>query len=110
MCVKSTRSPSSGVAVSKVSFDEKERYEEKLERVVFHANIDGRQLRCLIARKTLEEHFSILGAPHLKVAGCMDIFARQRNSIHASARRIIAEMGAGDLERTSEIVLSPSFL
>ena len=40
----------------------------------------------------------------------MDIFARQRKSIYASASRIIAEMGAGDLERASEIVLSPSFL
>ena len=96
--------------MSKVSFDEQERYEEKLERVVFHAQIDGRQLRCLIARKTLEEHFSILAAPHVKVSSCMDIFARQRNNIHASALRIIKEMGADDLERTSEIVLSPSFL
>ncbi len=96
--------------MSKVSFDEKERYEEKQERVVFHADIDGRQLRCLIARKTLEEHFTILGSPHNNVSNCMDIFARHRNNIHASARRIIAEMGASDLERTSEIVLSPSFL
>ncbi len=96
--------------MSKVSFDEKEQYEEKLERVLFHADVDGRQLRCLIARKTLEDHFTILGAPHMKVAGCMEIFARHRKNIHASARRIIAEMGASDLERTSEIVLSPSFL
>jgi hypothetical protein len=96
--------------VSKVSFDEKEKYEERLERVVFLADVDGRQLRCLIARKTLEEHFAILGAPNMKISNCMDIFARQRKSIHASALRIIKEMGADDLERTSEIVLSPSFL
>jgi hypothetical protein len=96
--------------MAKVSFDSKERYEEKQERVVFHADVDGRQLRCLIARKTLEEHFTILGGPHMKVAGCLDIFARHRASIQASARRIIGEMGASDLERTSEIVLSPSFL
>ena len=96
--------------MSKVSFDGKERYEEKQERIVFHADVDGRQLRCLIARKTLEEHFTILGGPHMKVDGCMDIFARHRSNIQASARRIIAEMGASDLERTSEIVLSPSFL
>ena len=31
--------------MAKVSFDGKERYEEKLERVVFHADVDGRQLR-----------------------------------------------------------------
>jgi hypothetical protein len=94
----------------KVSFDGKERYEEKQERVVFHADIDGRRLRCLISRKTLEEHFTILGGPHMKVDGCMDIFTRHRASIESSARRIIGEMGASDLERTSEIVLSPSFL
>ncbi len=96
--------------MAKISFDGKEKYEEKLERVVFHADVDGRMLRCLIARKTLEDHFTILGAPHMKVAGCLDIFARHRKNIHASARRIIAEMGDNDLERTSEIVLSPSFL
>jgi hypothetical protein len=96
--------------MAKISFDSNERYEEARERVVFLANVDGRQLRCLIARKTLEEHFTILGGPHMKVATCMDIFARQRKSIHASASRIIAEMGSGDLERASEIVLSPSFL
>jgi len=96
--------------MSTISFDEKEQYEERLERILFHADVDGRQLRCLIARKTLEEHFSILGGPHMKIAGCMDIFARHRKNIHASARRIIVEMGASDLERTSEIVLSPSFL
>jgi len=96
--------------MAKVSFDGEERYEEKLERVVFHADVDGRQLRCLIARKTLEEHFTKLGAPHMEVGGCLDIFARHRVKIETSARRIIAEMGAEDLERTSEIVLSPSFL
>ncbi len=96
--------------MSKISFDEKEKYEEKLERVVFHADVDGRQLRCLIARKTLEEHFTILGGPHMKVSTCMDIFARHRKNIHASASRVISEMGESDLERVSEIVLSPSFL
>lgn len=94
----------------KISFDNVEKYEEKLERVLFHANVDGRELRCLIARKTLEDHFAILGAPHLKVLTCLDIFARHRKSIHASASRVIAEMGGSDLDRVSEIVLSPSFL
>ena len=51
--------------MAKVSFESNERYEEARERVVFLANVDGRQLRCLIARKTLEEHFTILGAPHM---------------------------------------------
>ena len=110
MRVKSTRGPTPGAAVANVSFESTERYEEKLERVVFLADVDGRQLRCLIARKTLETHFTIFGAPHMKVSNCMDIFARQRKNIHASALRIIREMGADDLDRTSEIVLSPSFL
>jgi hypothetical protein len=94
----------------KISFDNVEKYEEKLERVLFHADVDGRQLRCLIARKTLEDHFILLGEPHVKALTCMDIFARHRKRIHASASRAIAEMGDSDLERVSEIVLSPSFL
>ncbi len=45
----------------KISFDNAEKYEEKPERVLFHANVDGRELRCLIARRTLEDRFAIPG-------------------------------------------------
>ena len=94
----------------KVSFDKLEKYEETQERVVFHARVDDRQLRCLISRRTLEEHFTILGGPHMRVENCLHIFARNRSAIHDSARRLIGEMGASDLAAATELVLSPSFL
>ena len=94
----------------KVTFDEKEQYEEKLDRVVFRANIGDRQLRCVITHKTIEAHFASPGAPHMRTQTCMDMFAKHRTAIHASARRMISEIGENDLEVTSEIVLSPSFM
>lgn len=93
-----------------VLFDDERRYEEGSQRVVFHATFGERTLRCLISRATLEERFTILGAPRAGLNNCLDIFDRHRAKIRASARRVIEEIGEADLDTVSEVVLSPSLL